>query len=815
MSTLLQDFRYGVRVLLKSPGFSIIAILTLALGIGANSTIFSWINSTVLDPIPGVKHASQYVEFATGSAGNDNPISYPDYLDLRDRSSSTSSFIGFQLFSMDITANAKPERAWGVLASADYFDALGIHAVLGRTFLPVEGTKPGGAPVVVISYRLWQTHFGGDRSIIGRVLEVNKHPYTIIGVTPPVFQGTQTGLRADMWMPLMMVQQFVGPGSQNILQNRGTSWINAVGHLKPGVTREQSQAEMNGLMQQIARQFPDSHKGNNTVTAYPLWRAPFGANYYLETILFLLMAISGVVLLLACANVANLLLVRSVARRREMAIRLSIGATRWRLVRQLLAESLILSLFGGGIAMLLTLWTAGTLSDFIPPVSEIPISMSIHADRTVLLATLVISVLTGVIFGILPALRSSSLQPVNVLKEESGSMSGGQRKARLSSTLVVAQIAMSLLLLVCAGLFIRSFRLAQQFNPGFNPHNVLLYSYDLAGVGYDKKSGTEFDRQLLAKLQAIPGVQSATLADWVPLGFGSQSSELQVEGYVPQPHESMAVEYADVAPDYLRTMQIPLVAGREFSMADTAESQLVAVVNQEFVKRYWPHGDAIGKRLHAGGKWFTVVGVAQNSDTDKIGQKPRGFFYLALFQDYDSGISIHVRVPGGDPLAFVPPVQEAVHSLDADLPLFDVTTLDSRIQLSTVTQRMGGVFVGGFGVLALVLAGIGIYGVLSYATRQRTHEIGIRMALGAEPRDVMKLVLRQGVMLALLGLGIGLAASLVLTRALSSQLFGVTATDPLTFAAVATVLLAVALLACYIPARRAMRTDPMVALRHE
>jgi predicted permease len=262
-------------------------------------------------------------------------------------------------------------------------------------------------------------------------------------------------------------------------------------------------------------------------------------------------------------------------------------------------------------------------------------------------------------------------------------------------------------------------------------------------------------------------------------------------------------------------MQIPLVAGREFSMADTAESQLVAVVNQEFVKRYWPHGDAIGKRLHAGGKWFTVVGVAQNSDTDKIGQKPRGFFYLALFQDYDSGISIHVRVPGGDPLAFVPPVQEAVHSLDADLPLFDVTTLDSRIQLSTVTQRMGGVFVGGFGVLALVLAGIGIYGVLSYATRQRTHEIGIRMALGAEPRDVMKLVLRQGVMLALLGLGIGLAASLVLTRALSSQLFGVTATDPLTFAAVATVLLAVALLACYIPARRAMRTDPMVALRHE
>ncbi|MGC1107165.1 MAG: ABC transporter permease [Candidatus Acidiferrales bacterium] len=807
-----QDVRYGLRVLLKSPGFAIIAILTLALGIGANSTIFSWINSTVLNPIPGVSHASQYVELTTGSANQNNQLSYPDYVDLRDRNHSYSGLFASGLSSMDLTANAKPQRVWGVFCTANYFDALGVRPVLGRGFLPVEGTKPGGAPVVVISYRLWQAHFGGERSIIGTTIEVNKHPYTIIGVTPPVFQGTQTGLRADMWIPLMMIRQFWS--QENPLQDRGNGWLVVTGHLKPGVTREQAQSETGGLMQQIARQYPDSHKGNNSVTLHPLWRAPSGANYYLDTILFLLMAISGVVLLLACANVANLLLVRSVARRREMAIRLSLGATRWRLVRQLLAESLILSLLGGGIAMLFTLWTAGTLSDFIPPVSEIPISISIGADRAVLLATLVISLITGVIFGILPALRCSSLKPVAVLKEESGSITGGVRKARLSSVLVVAQIAMSLLLLVCAGLFIRSFRLVQQFNPGFNPHHVLLYSYDLSGVGYNQKSGVEFDRQLFAKLQAIPGIQSATLTNWVPFGFDFSSYLVQAEGYVPQPHESMDIEYANVAPDYFQTMQIPLVAGREFAMNDTGESQPVAIVNAEFAKRYWPHQEAIGKRLHADGKWFTVVGVARNSDYHDINQRPQGFFYLPLFQVYDSNASIQLRV-AGNPLAFGSPVQQAVHSLDADLPLFDLTTLDSRIQLSTVTQRMGGVFVGGFGVLALILAGIGIYGVLSYTTRQRTHEIGIRMALGAEPRDVFSLVLRQGAFLAGLGLVIGLAASFVLTRALSSQLFGVTATDPLTFAAVAILLLAVALLACYIPARRAMRTDPLLALRHE
>jgi predicted permease len=812
MNALLQDLKYGLRVLMKAPGFTIIAVLTLALGIGANSTIFSWINSTVLNPIPGVAHQNEFVELTAGAKDHD-PLSYPDYVDLRDHNSSLTSLIAFSLFSMDITGTDKPQRVWGVFASANYFDALGVQPILGRGFLPVEGTRPGGAPVVVISYRLWETHFGGDGNVVGQTMQINKRPFTIVGVAPRDFQGTQTGLRADLWLPVMMVQPFM-TGTDSILNQRGDNWLILLGHLKPGMSREQAQSNLSIVYGEIVKQYPDAHRGSvGVVKLSPMWSAPFGANYYLGTILFLLMGISGVVLLLACANVANLMLVRAVGRRREMAIRLSIGATRWRLVRQLLAESLLLSLGGGFVAMLLTLWSAGTLGGFVPP-SEVPVYINVQVDRTVLLATLVISIVTGAVFGMLPALRSARLEPVVVLKEESGAASSGRNKARLSSGLVVAQISMSLLLLVCAGLFIRSFRQAQKFNPGFNPHNVLLDSYDLGGVGYDQKSGTEFHRQVYDKLKATPGVESVALANWVPLGFASSSTTLNVEGYVPQLHESMDTDDAIVSPNYFHTMQIPMVEGREFTDGDTAQTQLVAVVNQQFVMRYWRNQDAIGKRIEADGKWYTVAGVAQNSDTDDLGQKFKPFVYFPLYQDYDSRVAIHARV-AGNPLAYVSQVQDAVHSLDADLPLFDLMTLESRIELSTTNDRIGGVFVGAFGILALVLAAVGVYGVLSYTMRQRTHELGIRMALGAEPRNVFALVLLQGAVLALLGIGIGLAASYALTRALADQLFGVSATDPATFAGVAILLLIVALVACYIPARRAMRTDPMVALRYE
>jgi predicted permease len=812
MGTLLADLRYSLRTLKKSPGFAAIAVLTMALGIGANSTIFSWINSTLLNPVPGASHTSNLVVMTEGGTGRAPiPFSYLDYMDLRNRSRSFSGLIAYHMQPMNLTGSGKPERVWGTFTSANYFDVLNVHPILGRGFLPVEDQKPGGAPVVVISYRLWQLHLGGNSSVIGKTLRINEHPYTIVGVAPAVFQGTQTGLRAELWVPLMMQQGL--DGNRDRLQVRSETWLMLMGRLAPGVSLQRAQTEMDLLMSQIVEQFPTSHLGNNEVTLFPLWRAPFGANIYMYSLLPVLMAIAGVVLLLACANVANLMLVRSVARRREIAIRLSIGASRWRLIRQLLVESVVLSVAGGILALFITAWTTGTLVQFIPP-TDIPIALNIAVDRAVFLITFAMSILSGVLFGILPALRASDMSPVAVLKEETGSASSGLHKARLSSALVVAQISLSLFLLVSAGLFIRSFRQAQQFNAGFNPDHVLLASYNLFPSGYNQARGLEFHRQLLAKLEALPGVESVTLSSWVPLGYTNSSMPASPEGYVPQPHESMEVASAAVGPDYLKTMEIPLVSGREFTAKDTDTTQLVAIVNQKFAEQYWPRQNALGKRVHADGLGFTVIGVAQNANYNSLNEPAQPFLYLPILQDYDSAPAIHMRVTG-NPLTYTSAVEKAIHSLDAEMPVYDESTLKVRVQVASTGQRIAGTFVGAFGLLALILAAVGIYGVIAYITRQRSHEIGIRMALGAQQSDVFRLVLGQGLRMIVTGLVIGLIVSLALTRFMRNILFGVAATDAVTFAGVAILLCVVALLACYIPARRAMRVDPMVALRYE
>lgn len=815
MTSFWQDVRYSMRLLGRSPGFTAVALISLALGIGANTTIFSWINSTLLNPIPGVAKAGELVAISLGkNVQAPFPLTYPDFAHLRDQTRSFSGLAGFSMTNtMNLTGAGKPERIWGTLASANYFDVLGVRPILGRGFLPEEDLTPGGAPVVVISYRLWQTHFRGGDSILGQTISVNQRTFTIVGVAPPPFQGTQTGLRTDLFVPVMMAQQLLPNG--DLIHDYHFFWLPALGRLKPGIPLEQAQQELTVLMQPMAQQYPEEHKGHETVTLSPLWRGPYGANAFFSTLLPMLMAISGVVLLLTCANVANLLLVRAVARRREIAIRLSMGASRWRLLRQLLIESLILSLAGGGIALLVTSWTSGSLMSFVPPM-DLPINLAVNTDRTVMLATLVISVLTSVIFGILPALRASSIQPAAVLKEETKTSAGGPGKARLASVLVVAQISLSLLLLICAGLFIRSFVSAQQFNPGFNSEHVLLTSYDLFPAGYTEATGIQFHRQLLARVSMLPGVQDVTLGSRVPLGFGGGSTSVKPEGYAWQPHESMEVPEIMVGPDYLHTMQIPLVAGRDLTVQDTETSQPVALVNQSFADRYWPKQNPLGKHIvtDISDKTFLVVGITKNTSVANLNADPGALLYLPLYQLYRPAMTIHVRV-AGDPSMFAGAMEKTVHELNADLPLYDVTTLKSTIRLATLGTRIAGTFVGAFGLLALVLAAVGVYGVISYTTRQRTQELAIRLALGAEQRQVFRLVLGQGLRLALTGIFIGLVISVLLTRFLKNLLFGVTSTDVLTFSTVSVLLCFVALVACFVPAWRATQVDPMTALRYE
>jgi len=693
MSNLTQDCKYGVRVLRKSPGFAAIAVLTLALGIGANTTIFSWINSTLLNPVPGLSRSSEVVSL-TLSKPEDNPFpfTYPDLEAMRDGQQSFTGIAACGFAQMSLKGKSKPQRVFGMVASANYFDVLGVRPIIGRGFLPDEDTKPGGAPVAVISYRLWQTHFAANPNIDGQTIEINEHPYTIVGVTPAVFQGSQTGVRTDVWVPIMMQAQLNPLG--DLLHDHHQFWLLGFGRLKPGITLQQAQQEMTLRLQPEAKAYPEEHKGHDTVTVYPLWRNPFGLNQFMSKLLPALMCIAGLVLLLACVNVANLMLVRAVGRRREIAIRMALGVSRWRLVRQLLVESLIVALAGGAVALVITLWTQGTLMKFMPVTEDIPLSLTVTADRTVLLATLLISALTGVIFGILPALRSSGVAPAAVLKEETGSASGTLRKARLASSLVVAQISLSLLLLVCAGLFIRSFRSAQQIDPGFNPHNVLIASYDLFTAGYSDSTGAEFDRQLVSKLESLPGVQSAALSDREPLSFSGGSTSVKPEGYVSPANESMETQAAIVTPNFLQTMQIPLVKGRDFTLQDTKSSQRVVIVSETFVNRYWPNQEALGKQLNSDltHEWFTVVGVARDSKVNGLNEKPTPFLYLPQYQVYRATMIVLARTIGGRQL--VEYLADPTH--DIDIPKFiapsNIIGLADPASLDDEVERPGMVF---------------------------------------------------------------------------------------------------------------------------
>jgi predicted permease len=812
LQSLIKDVRYALRQLSKSPGFTITAIITLALGIGANTTILSWISSTLLNPIPGATGTGNMFTLMRGERTEypSPPLSYPDYVDLRDNAKSLSGLLAYHDDDLTITGIAKPVRIYGATTSANYFDVLDVRPILGRTFLSSQQNERMGVAEAVLGYDLWRNQFASDPSIIGKTIQINLHSYTIVGVTPKGFQGCKSGLKADIWIPLGMNRQVWG---WNPIEDRSASFLNVLGVLRPGVDRHQAENELNVLMQRIVDQYPTLHRGQNQISTDPLWRSPFGANVYLSGTLPILLALAAVLLLLSCANVANLLLVRSVSRRREFAIRLSLGASRWKLVRQLMVENLLVALAGGGLALLGTIWTARMLSAFLP-LTSLPLSIHGRVDRTVLLATIVVSLLTAAISGVVPALRASAISPMSVLKDEALNTSGGLHKSRLAAGLVIAQVAMSLVLLTCAGLFFRSLDKAQRADPGFDPDHVLLASYELGPLGYNNTRELEFTRQLLLRLKALPGVQSATVADFSPLGFSIHSDGVLPEGYVPHLHESVESDRGFVGPDYLQTLRTPLRAGREFTDQDNAGTQPVAMVNQAFIDRYWTGQNAIGKRVQWNGRWFSVVGVMANGKYRRITYEPAPLILLPMAQTYGGETILHIRTTG-DPLALTSAVERTVGALNADVPLFDVTTLKANMRMGSVFEHIAVVLAGAFGLLALILANVGIYGVIAYTTKQRTHEIGIRMALGAGKAAIFRQILQQGLGLAFAGLAVGLGVSLVLTRFLRGMFVGVGPTDVLTLATAAILLCVVALVACYIPARRAAKINPMTALRCE
>ena len=807
MTGWFRDVRYALRQIAKAPAFALTAIITLALGVGANSTIFSWMNSTLFSPIPDVHAKGELITFRRDT---NEDFSYPDYVDLRDHTRSFRGLIAWDINTINLTGSGKPVRLWAAFTSANYFDVLGVRPVTGRFFTPREGEKEGGAPVVVLGYRTWQFLFKGDPGIVGRIIYLNQHPYSVIGVASELFQGASTGLHMDIWVPLMMQPQLE---PHNVLHERGDDSVVTMGLLAPGVSRQHAERELNIEMQQLKQAWPSDHRGRNIVETFPLWRAPDTANGYLYRIFPVLMAIAGVVLLLACVNVANLFLVRAVARRREMAVRLSLGANRARIIRQLLVESLLISLAGGAVALVFTTWTSRSFMNFLPP-TDIPIAIDMRVDGRVLAVTFLIAAFAGIAFGLLPALRSSRIAPGAVLKEESGTASGGRRKARLTSALVAVQIALSFMLLISGGLLIPSFRNAQHADVGFKPDHVLLSSVDLFPAGYSVESGLAFQRELLHRIEQIPGVKAASFSEWSPLSFRDDTDDVTPEGYATQKDESMTVLRQRAGPRYFETMGIPMTAGRDVLGSDTKDTQRIAVVNETFVNRYWPGKNAIGRRVKLYSDWYTVTGVARDAKYEELNEKPTPMIYTAALQGYRADFILNVLVTG-DPKNFATPVANAVHSLNADLPVLDQFPLSRNVELASTGERVGGTFVGMFGIVGLALAAIGIYGVIAYSARQRIHEIGIRLALGARRRDVFDLVLKEGLRLTFIGLGAGLLCSLAATPLLRHLLFDVSAADVLTYVCVALVLTVVALAACFFPARKAASVDPIRVLRYE
>ena len=809
MAGLLQDVRFALRQLRKSPGFTITAILMLSLAICANSTVFSWIDGTMLHPIPMAHDTGSLVSVMRGqwNISPSPPLSYLDYRDLREQNHTFSGMLAYHHDWLTLTGGPNPERIYVANVSSNFFDVLGVKPVLGRFFRPEEEAREGGARYVVLSYSLWRTRFGGNPAIVGKPIEIARQSGTIIGVAPEGFIGAMPGLRHDAWLPLDPL------GSDRYrLMHRNLNFLNVLGRLRPGVSRQAATEDLDRQMRQIVAGYPDDHLGVNTITLDPLWRSPFGANIYMSRSLPILLAIAAVVLLLTCVNVATLALVRFVARRREIAIRESLGAGRIQLMRQMVIEGLFVSMVGGAVAYLLTEWTSKRFADFVPPNSS-PIVLNGTVDHYVVWSIVLLSMVATLICGAFPALRSSHVKAAEVLKEETASISGGHHR-RLLSALVVAQIALSLALLVTSALFLRTLRNIAVSNPGFDQDHVLTASVGLNIAGYPQDTIVNLRHRILDRVSTLPGVTAASLTDWVPFSFNRKTVDTWPEGYAPRPHESLEVRRADVTAGYFQTLGMEIVSGRDFTRDDTESAPRVAIVDQTLARRYWGADDPVGRRLNIFGSLFTVIGVVRNTKHQAMNEELEPMVYMNYFQEPDTEATVQVRTKG-DPNALAPAIVQAIQQIDHSLPVYDVRSMRETTQISAMFAVMASTFAGMFAMIALVLAASGIYGVVSYRTQLRTHEIGIRVALGASRGDVLRLVLMQGVQLTIIGLVAGLLLAYGLTRVITGMLYGVSATDPVTAIAVVGVLGFIALLACYMPALRAMRVNPVAAIREQ